>query len=160
MKWFILSDGETKIVDKIKKDYKKLSGSIVSVNEIVLPDNIIYFENEYDFESYIIENGFVDEIESCLKTILNTDDLDEIIANKNGICTTCNQNIFQEDFRDYNGIQGRKSALNDLLSQNKTKYSSLLSELIYKSDKNLPPKIIELFTQLNLILKIAINDEN
>lgn len=170
LKWFILSDGETKIVDKIKKDYKKLSGSIVSVNEIVLPDNIIYFENEYDFESYIIENGFVDEIESCLKTILNTDDLDEIIANKNGtskgriktdiICTTCNQNIFQEDFRDYNGIQGRKSALNDLLSQNKTKYSSLLSELIYKSDKNLPPKIIELFTQLNLILKIAINDEN
>ena len=92
----------------------------------------------------------------------------EVIANRNGtskgriktddICETCAQNIFIEDLRNYSGIEGKKSALNDLLSQNKTKYPSLLSELIYNSTKDLPPKIIELFQQLNLILNPEIND--
>ena len=168
LKWFILSDGEATIIKKIKKDYKKLSGSETIVNDIILPNNIIHFDDENDFESYIIENGFLEEIESCLKTILNVDDLDEVIANRNGtskgriktddICETCAQNIFIEDLRNYSGIEGKKSALNDLLSQNKTKYPSLLSELIYNSTKDLPPKIIELFQQLNLILNPVIND--
>ena len=170
LKWFILSDGEATIIKKIKKDYKKLSGSETIVNDIILPNNIIHFDDENDFESYIIENGFLEEIESCLKTILNVDDLDEVIANKNGtskgriktdtICETCTQNIFIEDLRNYSGVEGKKAALNDLLSQNKTKYPSLLSELIYNSDKDLPPKIIELFQQINLILNPAINDED
>ncbi|RXQ89492.1 DUF2813 domain-containing protein [Ancylomarina salipaludis] len=162
IKWFILSDGESDIIKKIKKDYKKLSKSTDHVNDIVLPDNIIHFENEDDFESYMLKNGYQEEIESCLETILNTDDLDELIANKNGsskgrirtddVCETCVQNIFVEDLRDYNGAEGRVRALNDLLSHNKTKYPSVLSELIYNSDKDLPPKIVDLFNKVNEIL--------
>jgi putative ATP-dependent endonuclease of OLD family len=168
LKWFILSDGESDIIKKIKKDYKKLSGSELAVNDIVLPENIIHFDNEDDFESYLLKNGFSEEIESCLSTLLNTDDLDELIANRNGtsrgrmktddICGTCSQNIFVNQLRDYDGAEGKTSALNDLLSQNKTKYPSLLSELIYESDKVLPPKIIELFEKVNLILNPVIND--
>jgi putative ATP-dependent endonuclease of OLD family len=162
LRWFILSDGEETIIKKLKKDFKKLSKSSLNINEIVLPDNIIHFDDENDFESYILNNGFLDEIESCLKTILNIDDLDELIASINGtskgrvktenVCETCTQNIFLEDLRDYNGIEGRLTAINDLLSKNKTKYPSLLSELIYNSDKILPPKIIELFDKVDLIL--------
>jgi putative ATP-dependent endonuclease of OLD family len=168
LKWFILSDGESDIIKKIKKDYKKLSGSELAVNDIVLPENIIHFDNEDDFESYLLKNGFSEEIESCLSTLLNTNDLDELIANRNGtsrgrmktddICGTCSQNIFVNQLRDYEGAEGKTSALNDLLSQNKTKYPSLLSELIYESDKVLPPKIIELFEKVNLILNPVIND--
>lgn len=162
LKWFVLSDGEANIVKKLKKDYKKLSGSEASVNDIILPSNIIHFDNEDDFESYLISNGFVEEIENCLKEILNVVDLPELIANKNGtskgrvktedICGTCSQNIFQEQLRDYNGDEGHLRALNDLLSQNKTKYSGSLSELIYNSEKPLPPKIAELFEKVSLII--------
>lgn len=168
IKWFIFSDGESDIIKKIKKDYKKLSGSTLPVNDIVLPDNIIHFDDEDDFESYLLKNEFSDEVESCLCTLLNRDDLDELIANKNGtskgrrktddVCDTCSQNIFVEELRDYGGVQGRISALNDLLSQNKTKYPSILAELIYNSDKNLPPKITELFEQINLLLNLPINE--
>lgn len=168
LKWFILSDGESDIIKKIKKDYKKLSGSELAINDIVLPENIIHFGNEDDFESYLLRNGFSEEIESCLSTLLNTDDLEELIANRNGtsrgrmktdeICETCSQNIFVNQLRDYEGEEGKTSALNDLLSQNKTKYPALLSELIYESDKALPPKIIELFEKVNLILTPVIND--
>lgn len=168
LKWFILSDGEGNIIKKIKKDFKKLSGSELAVDKIVLPENIIHFENEDDFESYLLKNGFSEEIETCLSILLNTDNLDELIANRNGtskgriktedVCGSCTQNIFVESLRDYNGDEGRISALNDLLSQNKTKYPSLLSELIYECDKDLPPKIIELFDKVNLILNPGNND--
>ena len=170
LKWFILSDGEAKIIKKLKKDYKKLSGSEASVDDIILPPNIIHFDNEDDFESYLIANGFVEEIESCLKEILCVTDLPELIANKNGtskgrvktedICETCYQNIFQEQLRDYDGNEGHLRALNDLLSQNKTKYSGSLSELIYNSEKPLPPKIVELFDKVWLIINPTIDAAN
>ncbi|MEA5401660.1 AAA family ATPase [Arcicella sp. DC2W] len=160
--WFILSDGESSIIKKIKKDYKKLTNSSANINNIILPENIVHFDNDDDFESYILRNGFLEEIETCLKTILGIEDIDEFIANKNGtskgrvktsdICENCNQNIFIEDLRDYSGEVGRIIALNDLLSQNKTKYSGILSELIYHSNKPLPLKITELFEKVSSII--------
>ncbi|WP_274476130.1 AAA family ATPase [Mangrovimonas aestuarii] len=170
IKWFILSDGESDILKKLKKDYKKLIKSDLPVSDIILPDNIIHFENEDDFESYLLKNGYQEEIEDCLKNVLNTEDLDEIIANKDGtskgriktdeICDTCNQNIFTDSLRDYAGTEGRERALNDLLSQNKTKYPSVLSELIYNSDKDLPPKIAALFEKVNDIINPSKDDED
>lgn len=168
LKWFILSDGEASIIKKLKKDFKKLTGSTLNINDIILPQNIIHFDDGDDFESYITKNGFLEEIENCLITILNVDDLEEVIANMNGtskgriktdaICETCNQNIFEENLRDYEGEEGRIMALTDLLSRNKTKYSSILSELIYNSDRPLPPKIVKLFEKVNLILNPDYNE--
>lgn len=168
IKWFILSDGEDNIIKKLKKDFKKLTSSDVHINDIILPENIVHFDNEDDFESYLIKNDFVEEIERCLNIVLNTEDLREFIANKNGtskgriktenMCETCNQNIFIEQFREYTGDEGYLTALNDLLSQNKTKYSSILSEIIYQSEKPLPPKIVELFDKLNVILNPPANE--
>lgn len=160
--WFILSDGEENILKKLKKDFRKLNQLSTSIDATVLPSNIIYFEDGDDFESYIIKNNFLEEVEECLKIVLNIDDLDELISNRHGtskgrvktdeICNTCNQNIFEDSVRDYEGENGRKIALIDLLSQNKTKYPYILTELMYNSQKDLPPKIIELFSKVNLIL--------
>lgn len=168
LRWYILSDGELSIIKKLKKDFKKLTESTLTIDEIILPQNIVHFDDEDDFESNIIRNGFLEEIENCLKTILNVDDLDELIANRSGtskgrvktdeICETCNQNIFVDSLRDYEGNDGHIRALNDLLSQNKTKYSSVLSELIYNSEKPLPPKIVELFEKVSLILNPTTNE--
>jgi len=168
LKWFILSDGEEAIIKKLKKDFKKLSKSNLAINQIILPQNIVHFDNGDDFESYISNNGFSEEIETCLKTILGVEDLDELIANKNGtskgrmktedVCETCTQNIFVDSLRDYTGEEGRANAINDLLTLNKTKYPSLLSELIYDSEKGLPAKITELFDQVNIIINPPTNE--
>lgn len=170
LKWYIFSDGELSIIKKLKKDFKKLTESPLNIDEIILPPNIVHFDNEDDFESNIIRNGFLEEIENCLKTILKVDDLNELIANRNGtskgrvkteeICETCNQNIFEDSLRDYEGDEGYLRALNDLLSQNKTKYSGILSELIYSSEKPLPPKIVELFEKVSVILNPTTNEAN
>ena len=168
IKWFILSDGEAEIIRKIKKDVKKLTNSEVNINDIALPNNIVHFEDEDDFESYLLKCGFDEEVETCLKAILHTEDLDELIANKNGtskgvkkteeICPSCTQNIYVNELREYDGQVGKVSALIDLLSTNKTKYPTLLSELIYKSTKALPPKLVVLFQKINLILNPVNND--
>ena len=169
LNWVILSDGEESIIKKLKKDYKKLIASVDNVDNIVLPENIVCLDNENDFESYLINNGFREEIENCLKVILNVEDLQELIANRNGtskgrikteeICGACNQNIFQEQFRDYGGDEGYLRALNDLLSQNKTKYSAKLSELVFNSEKRLPPRIESLFENIKTIINPVDEDD-
>jgi putative ATP-dependent endonuclease of OLD family len=159
--WYILSDGEEPILKKLKKDLKKLSGI---ADEISLNNykNICFFENGDDFENYLLRCGFQDEIETCLNELLEGV-LEKQIIKKNGtpkgrvktdvICDTCKQNIFEDEIRNYDGDEGRLKALNDILSDNKTKYPPILSELIYASQKAMPAKIIELFKEISKMLK-------
>lgn len=157
--WYILSDGESAIIKKIKKDLKKLFNLNDNINDIEIPDNVKIFENEHDFESYLIECNYKDEIKNTLKSILNIEDLSDKINQLNGtvegraktdeLCETCNQNIFIDQIRDYTDENGENRALCYLLSQNKTRYPSLLSESIYNSDKELPPVISDLFSKIN-----------
>ncbi|MFY7938869.1 MAG: AAA family ATPase, partial [Flavobacterium sp.] len=67
IKWFILSDGENPILEKIKKDMIKLNQLEVRPEDYEFPDNIIHFENQENFERHLINNGFKEEIEDTLK---------------------------------------------------------------------------------------------
>lgn len=155
--WYILSDGEIPILKKLKKDLKKLTNSTEDI-DLLNYKNICFFEDGDDFEKYLLRCGFQDEIELCLNELLQGRLEDKIIEkdgtlkNRNktaNICETCNQNIFEDVLRDYSADGGRLLALNDLLSDSKTKYPPILSELIYKSDKEMPAKIIELFEEVS-----------
>lgn len=170
IRWFILSDGEMAIIKKLKKDYKKLKGLPGKTSEIELPNNIVYFDNGENFESFILKNGYNDEIEECLMQILGVENLDQEISKRNGtsrgrvktdaICETCRQNIYEDSLRDYSGEDGRNSALMDLLSQNKTKYPVILSELIYESSKELPSKVKVLFDRIDNIINPIIDEDD
>jgi putative ATP-dependent endonuclease of OLD family len=158
--WYILSDGEDKILKKLKKDIKKLTDSEEDVN---LDDysNIRYFVDGGDFEDYLISCGYQDEIETCLSTLMSAT-IDDALALKQGrlrarvktdtICDTCKQNIYVEELRDYKIEGGRQIGLKDLLSDNKTKYAVPLSLLIAESEKDQPPKIVELFKEIKKAL--------
>lgn len=169
IKWFILSDGENPILKKIKKDMIKLNQLTVSIEDYEFPDNIIHYENQEDFERHLINNGFKEEIEETLKEIYG-DDIDSIILRKHGTvlkrqptrdkCSECNQFIFEDILRVYNTNEGRLEAYNELLSDNKTIYPSILSQKIFESEKPVPPKIKELFNKINAILNPEEDEQN
>lgn len=164
--WYILSDGETPILKKLKKDLKKLTNSTEDIN-LLNYKNIHFFDNGDDFENYLLRCGFQDEIELCLNKLLQGK-LEDKITEKHGtlrkrnktdsICETCTQNIFEDVLRDYNIDGGRLTALNDLLTDNKTKYPPILSQLIYESEKEIPVKIIELFEEISKKINPTANE--
>lgn len=168
IKWFILSDGENPILKKIKKDMIKLNQLEVRPEDYEFPDNIIHFENQEDFERHLINNGFKEEIEDTLKEIYGND-IDAIILRKHGSvlkrqptrdkCSECNQFIFEDILRVYNTDEGKLEAYNELLSDKKTIYPSILSQKIFESEKPIPPKLIELFSKIKDILN-PIEDEH
>ena len=169
IKWFILSDGENPILEKIKKDMIKLNQLEVRPEDYEFPDNIIHFENQENFERHLINNGFKEEIEDTLKEIYG-DDIDAIILRKHGSvlkrqptrdkCSECNQFIFEDILRVYNTDEGKWEAYNELLSDKKTIYPSILSQKIFESEKPIPPKLIELFSKINDILNPVEDEQN
>ena len=169
IKWFILSDGENPILEKIKKDMIKLNQLEVRPKDYEFPDNIIHFENQENFERHLINNGFKEEIEDTLKEIYG-DDIDAIILRKHGSvlkrqptrdkCSECNQFIFEDILRVYNTDEGKWEAYNELLSDKKTIYPSILSQKIFESEKPIPPKLIELFSKINDILNPVEDEQN
>lgn len=169
IKWFILSDGENPILKKIKKDMIKLNQLAVRPEDYEFPDNIIHFENQEDFERHLINNGFKEEIEETLKEIYG-DDIDAVILRKHGTllkrqptrdkCPECNQFIFEHVLRVYNTDEGKLEAYNELLSDKKTIYPSILSQKIFESEKPVPPKLSELFSKINKILNPEEDEQN
>lgn len=169
IKWFILSDGESPILKKIKKDMIKLNQLEIRPEDYEFPDNIIYFENQEDFERHLINNGFKEEIEDTLKEIYG-EDIDAVILRKHGSvlkrqptrdkCSECNQFIFEDILRVYNTEEGKLEAYNELLSDKKTIYPSILSQKIFESEKPIPPKLIILFSKVNDILNPVEDEQN
>lgn len=169
IKWFILSDGENPILKKIKKDMIKLNQLAVRPEDYEFPDNIIHFENEEDFERHLINNGFKEEIEETLKEIYG-DDIDAVILRKHGTllkrqptqnkCSKCNQFIFEDVLRVFNTNEGKLEAYNELLSDKKAIYPSILSQKIFESEKPVAPKLSELFSKINDILNPEEDEQN
>lgn len=169
IKWFILSDGETPILKKIKKDMIKLNQLEVRPEDYEFPENIIHFENQEDFERHLINNGFKEEIEDTLKEIYG-EDINTVILRKHGSvlkrqptrdkCSECNQFIFEDILRVYNTEEGKLEAYNELLSDKKTIYPSILSQKIFESEKPIPPKLIVLFSKVNDILNPVDDEQN
>lgn len=169
IKWFILSDGETPILKKIKKDMIKLNQLEVRPEDYEFPENIIHFENQEDFERHLINNGFKEEIEDTLKEIYG-EDINAVILRKHGSvlkrqptrdkCSECNQFIFEDILRVYNTEEGKLEAYNELLSDKKTIYPSILSQKIFESEKPIPPKLIVLFSKVNDILNPVDDEQN
>jgi len=154
--WFILSDGEEKIVEKINKDIKALKNSETDINK---QDNIIILDKGYDFEKYLIENGYIGEIEKAVNQLHNNSDyIKNYIDKKNRTlkgrqktekkCKECKQYIYEDNMRDYEGEDGFKTALYDCITEEKTQIAPIIAEKIVESKKELPPEIKQLFERI------------
>lgn len=159
--WYIFSDGETQTISGLKKDIKKYYNFIGEPKEQIdlsEENNIIVIVNENDFEESLIQDGYVDEIKESFKRAFDEDYLENQISSKDGTskgrrktedsCNECNQPIYENVLRDYQGDEGYKKGLLDCMHDNKTFLSPILAQVICKSDKDLPPKIVELFEKI------------
>ncbi len=158
--WFIFSDGEVKVIKKIKKDLQKLY-EIDDVN-IEEQENIIILPDALDFEKYLIESDYTDEIVSALELLHTNGYVASEIAKRDGtngkriktqeICHTCQQSIYQNLIKDYSGDEGFKCALYDLTTSQKTQFGSVIADVIINSNKDLPPLVTTLFSKLKSAL--------
>lgn len=158
--WFIFSDGENNVKKGLIKDLKILYNKV----DVILENenNLIILDNQCDFEKYILEQGYEQEIKLAISNLHSEDYLVDIIKKKDGtsqgrvktedICTECNQNIFKDIFRDYCGTEGFQRALYDCMTSQKTKFAPAIADAIILSNKGIPPKVNELFGMIESTL--------
>jgi len=157
--WFIFSDGENDAKKNVQSALKKLYATEIDIGK---EPNILVLDKGCDFEKYLIENDYVDEIKSAFIKLHSEEYLEDQIKTKDGtkkdriktdkVCDKCSQNIYQDILRNYNGDQGFKDALYDCMISQKTQLSPVIAEAIIESHKALPPKVTELFKKMESIL--------
>ena len=160
--WIIFSDNDQK--GKVKKDIHKALKTLYKNDDVDIETqaNIIFLNDECDFEKYLIDSEYIEEIQLAF-TVLHSDIyLEEQIKTKDGTkrdriktekkCNTCKQNIYSDILRDYSGDEGFRAALYDCMTSQKTQFGPIIAEEVINSGKTLPPKIIDLFEIIKTIL--------
>lgn len=165
---YILSDGEKNTIKDINKFYNQIFGEI---GKKLKEENVIFLPEEADFEMYLVKEGYKEELLEIIDEIEGKDNfIQEFIEkNKNSkgkrvktpeICEKCNQNIYENELKDYSGESGIDTAIIDILHKNKTEYSSLIAHKIIRREDNtsIPRAIRMLFDRMNL--EVEINESN
>lgn len=130
--------------------------------------NIFILDNDADFEKYLIDNNYIDEIKQALQDLHGEEYLEKELKKKNGsvqgriktdkTCNSCEQNIYDDIKRNYDGDDGFKAFLYDCMTSQKTKFGPIIAEVIVNSGKALPTKIIDLFTKVAIELNIEVEN--
>lgn len=155
--WFIFSDGEVQVQRKLKKVLQEILK--VEKIDITTITNVFILEEGYDFEKYLLNSGFENEIRNAFAKMFSEKYIEEQIKKKDGtsrgriqtkkVCKTCSQNIYEDVLRDYSGDAGYLQALYDCMTDNKTPFGPAIAEAIIESGKSLPPIVIALFDKIN-----------
>lgn len=153
--WYIFSDGEKATKKGLEKLLEKVYGGKKVVTE---QKNIFMISHEKDFEGMLLECGYQTEIESAIGELNGEDYIDDFIKKFNHKskgrektsrkCKTCNQYIYEDIERVYDGDDGRLRALDDIMEKNKAQLGPVLANCIIKSGKELPPLVVELFEKI------------
>lgn len=164
IKWFILSDGEQKTVKELEKQLKKVNdGMDIEVDKM---SNVFIFENGKNFESYLIEQGYHEELIAAVKNVDGENYFENFIKNKNGKdgkraqtekkCEKCGQFIYENKKYDYTGFEGAERALFDCLKEGKTRYSPYIADVITclpDESRRFPMKIKNLLDAIENIIR-------
>ena len=168
--WFIFSDGEAKTT----KTIKKIKDNFFSDSEF--PCNIVVLDGGYDYEMYLIENGYGEYIVQAMNAVERNENFFSEFLRKNNHqssgrvktdkpkCPTCHQFIYEDRIRNYDSSDGWRKAIYDCATRKnaKAKYAIAIAETIIAHstlDKRIPPKIKELFESIRMRLRINCSEE-
>lgn len=153
--WYIFSDGENETQKGLKKLLKKTYGEDRALTE---QKNIFIIPDEKDFEGMLLVDGYKDEIEKAIEQLKGKGYINVFIRENNhkskkrektpDVCEKCHQNIFIDVERIYDGEDGRLTALDDIMENNKAQLGPMLANSIIESGKTLPPLIVKLFDEI------------
>lgn len=138
--WFILSDNDqTGTVKTSVLKQLTTSGSLKQES-----DCIVFVDNENNFEKQLITDGYQDEIKNVLLSLKIYTNIHHENAQK------------PQDEAEINGLSD--DLLYDYLTKEKAQFSPLVANEIINSDKELPSKIIDLFTKVSSELNIEVQN--
>ena len=125
--WIIFSDAEEKTIKSVRSQISQTKNQ---------DDQVIFLDEGKNFEKQLIADGFTDEIKKALISLTDYKDKQHK-TNK------------EQEIKNYNSKQ-----LYDNMIKDKVKIGRAVADEIVKSNKDLPPKIKELFNKINNDLKI------
>ena len=130
--WFILSDAEPDAVTAVKRHFENCK---TSKNE---DDVIVFLEEGKNFEKQLISDGFTDEIKKAIASF--------------DVYTNEQHRAAKEPERLEEISKLSDDDLHDIITNDKTQYSPAIAEQIIQSNKDLSPKLIELFDKITAVL--------
>lgn len=165
--WFIFSDGEQDTKKTVKKAVD--AETVEALSEMT---NIIILDNGYDYEKYLISEGYMDTIISAINICEDNDAYFDNFLNSNNHtsagrkpsssppCQTCGQQIYINTERNYDGADGRKNAVYDCCTgkKAKAKYATFVAETIIAledTNKRIPSKIKSLLKEIGQLLNLT-----
>jgi putative ATP-dependent endonuclease of OLD family len=136
--WLIFSDAEDTPEKNIKYNVKQQFSKCGSAKSEC--DCIIFVDDGNDFENQLIMDGFCDEIRKAIASF-------DVYENE--------QHRAAKESSRLEEIKGfTNDELYRIITDRKTKYGPAIAEQIIKSDKDLPPKVIDAFNKIAVILKM------
>lgn len=142
--WYLIADGEERPLKNLEDALKKASlpNTSNSPNIVVLP-------NGNNFETQLVAEGYIGEIESALDVISGRSGfLDSFIDMNNGLSYGKRKNGTDKGVREYKSLGGRERAAVDAMNTQKTKLAKPLAHQIVGLDDQLrrfPSTIANLF---------------
>ena len=172
-KWYIFSDGEPAAINDLKSVMKQLRGLAIKP-ELSLYNNILVLDDANDFEKYLLDAGYADEIVAAINAYedisleeyqssyfehyLQVHHGESMSPRSTGVkCETCGEMIKVKPLRDYQSDGGRDRAICDCMKSGKTKYAVPISKSICAScvgERRFPPKIKLLMEQISIELEV------
>ncbi|MBW6492894.1 MAG: AAA family ATPase [Lentimicrobium sp.] len=136
--WLIFSDAENEPGINVKVSVQ--SQFLKSGSEKNESDCIVFLDEGNNFEKQIITDGFTDEIKQAIASF-------DVYENEHH--RTAKKVERLKEISEYSD-----SKLYEVITASKTQYSPAIAEQIVKSNKGLPPKVIDLFSKISAILKM------
>ena len=135
--WFIFSDAE----ESVKRSVRDQFGQSNSIKQEA--DVIVFLDDNNNFEKQLLHDGYSDEVKLAIMGI-------EI--------PNCRGPQHEEaKKREIEGYDHDK--IYEKLDRSKTKLASLIAYAIIENQKQLPPKVVELFEKIQHLLKRRDEDE-
>lgn len=132
--WLIFSDAEDNVKTSVQSQFSKC-GSEKSES-----DCVVFLDANNDFEGQLISDGFSDEIKKVIASF-------DVYANEQ-------HRIAKEQERLQEISNFNEEELYKNITGNKTKYGPAIAEQIIEGDKCLPPKVLDLFSKIAVILRM------
>lgn len=132
--YLIFSDNEQEANDTVKNQISKSKSNDLS--------NVIFLNEGNDFEKELCNEGHIDEVKKAYFGL---------------VLSECS-NQHHRDAKQLQLNQINDEDFYDIIITLKTQFAPLIGYELYKSEKELPEKIVELFEKVNLILNPIIND--
>ena len=149
IKWYILSDGEDKVITKVNALLEKLG-----LEEITKLKNCSVIGSKTNYEGHLLKEGYLTAIETGLDAVLGPNSLDRYIDEHHA--TDGKKVDGVQTKRDYKSAGGRERAAADLMDQQKTRCcASIAAAIVDLPDaaRRVPTAILKLFDAISADLQ-------